>query len=29
MFDFTSVGLGIAVAGIVFIALVGWRQIRF
>ncbi len=29
MFDFTSVGLGIAVAGFVFIALVGWRQIRF
>ena len=27
MFDFTSVGLGIAVAGIVFIALVGWRLI--
>ncbi len=29
MFDFTSVGLGIAVDGIAFIALVGWRQLRF
>ena len=26
MFDFTPVGLGVAVAGVVFIALVGWRM---
>ena len=27
MFDFTPVGLGVAVAGLAFIALVGWRLI--
>jgi di/tricarboxylate transporter len=27
MFDFTPVGLGVALAGILFVALVGWRLV--
>ena len=29
MFDFTTVGLGVTVAGVLFIALVGWRLIPY
>ncbi|MCG8359349.1 MAG: SLC13 family permease [Kiloniellales bacterium] len=29
MFDFTPVGLGVALAGVIFVALIGWRLIPF